>query len=80
MPARCGVRSSAPVLFVFITERTGDWSDADAIPGVLRPLFGWSNTPPGTGIFAVMLIVLMFVAPFGIVGMWRRLQARFVSG
>ncbi len=67
------------VLFVFITERTGDWSDPDAIPGVLRPFFSWSNTPPGTGIFAVILIVLMFVAPFGIVGMWRRFQARFVT-
>jgi branched-chain amino acid transport system permease protein len=66
------------VLFVFITEKTGDWSDPNAIPGVLRPLFSWSNTPPGTGIFAVLLIVLMFVAPFGLVGMWRRLQARFV--
>lgn len=66
------------VLFVFITERTGEWSDPDAIPGVLRPFFSWSNTPPGTGIFAVILIVLMFVAPFGIVGMWRRFQARFV--
>ncbi len=67
------------VLFVFITERTGDWSDPDAIPGVLRPFFSWSNTPPGTGIFSIILIVLMFVAPFGIVGMWRRFQARFVT-
>jgi branched-chain amino acid transport system permease protein len=66
------------VLFVVITEKTGDWSDPKAIPGILRPLFSWSNTPPGTGIFAVLLIVLMFVAPFGIVGMWRRVQARFV--
>ncbi len=66
------------VLFVFITERTGDWSDPDAIPGLLRPLFSWSSTPPGSGIFAIVLIVLMFVAPFGIVGMWRRFQARFV--
>jgi branched-chain amino acid transport system permease protein len=67
------------VLYVFVTELTGDWSDTDAIPAVLRPLFGWSNTPPGTGIFAVLLIVLMFVAPFGVVGMYRRLQARVVT-
>ncbi|MBI4935334.1 MAG: branched-chain amino acid ABC transporter permease [Actinobacteria bacterium] len=66
-------------LFVFITELTGDWSDPDQIPGIIRPLFSWSNTPPGSGIFAILLIVLMFVAPFGIVGMWRRLVARFVT-
>ncbi len=66
------------VLFVFITERTGDWSDPKQIPGILRPFFDWSHTPPGSGIFAVMLIALMFVAPFGIVGMWRRLVVRFV--
>ncbi|MFZ4718254.1 MAG: branched-chain amino acid ABC transporter permease [Ilumatobacteraceae bacterium] len=66
------------MLFVWVTDLTGDWSDPNAIPGLFRPLFSWSSTPPGTGIFAVILIVLMFVAPFGIVGMWRRLQARFV--
>jgi branched-chain amino acid transport system permease protein len=66
-------------LFVFITELTGDWSDPEQIPGIIRPLFSWSNTPPGSGIFAILLIVLMFVAPFGIVGMWRRLVARFVT-
>jgi branched-chain amino acid transport system permease protein len=66
-------------LYVFITELTGDWSDPKQIPGILRPLFDWSNTPPGTGIFAITLIVLMFVAPFGIVGMWKRLVARFVT-
>lgn len=66
-------------LFVFITEKTGDWSDAESIPSVVRPFFSWSHTPPGSGIFAILLIVLMFVAPFGIVGMWRRFQARFVA-
>jgi branched-chain amino acid transport system permease protein len=66
-------------LFVFITELTGDWSDPQQIPAIIRPLFSWSNTPPGSGIFAIVLIILMFVAPFGIVGMWRRLIARFVT-
>lgn len=66
------------MLFVFITELTGDWSDPTQIPSIIRPLFDWSSTPPGSGIFAVLLILLMFVAPFGIVGMWRRLVARAV--
>ncbi len=66
-------------LYVFVTDRTGDWSDKEAIPAVLRPFFGWSHTPPGSGIFAVVLIALMFVAPFGIVGMWHRVIGRFVK-
>lgn len=65
-------------LFVYVTELTGDWSDPQAIPGLLRPLFDWSNTPPGSGIFAIVLIVLMFVAPFGLVGLWKKLQAKVV--
>ena len=67
------------VLFVFITELTGDWTERSKVPALLRPIFGWSHTAPGGGIFAVMLIVLMFVAPFGIVGMVKRLVARFVT-
>ena len=66
------------MLFVFITELTGDWTERSKVPAPLRPLFGWSHTAPGGGIFAVMLIVLMFVAPFGIVGMCKRLMARVV--
>ena len=65
-------------LFVYVTELTGDWSNPEAIPGLLRPLFDWSNTPPGTGIFAIVLIVLMFVAPYGLVGLWKKLQAKVV--
>ncbi|MEN9505307.1 MAG: hypothetical protein RI958_1233, partial [Actinomycetota bacterium] len=65
-------------LFVFVTELTGDWADEDAIPFVLRPLFGWSKVPPGTGIFAVLLIVLMFVAPRGLVGVWKQYSPRIV--
>ncbi len=67
------------VLFVFITELTGDWTERAKVPALLRPIFGWSHTPPGSGIFAVALIVLMFVAPFGIVGMGKRVVAKFVT-
>lgn len=65
-------------LYTFITSRTGGWADDDAIPGVLRPLFSWSKTPPGTGIFALALIVLMFVAPRGIVGAWKQYSSKVV--
>lgn len=65
-------------LFVFVTDRTGTWADDESIPAVLRPFFGWSKIPPGTGIFAVVLIVLMFVAPLGLVGLWRKHTPRLV--
>jgi branched-chain amino acid transport system permease protein len=65
-------------LYQFIVYRTGQWSHAGDIPALLRPLFSWSEVPVGNGIFAVALIVLMFVAPFGIVGLLRRLSARVV--
>ncbi len=67
------------VLYVFVTDRTGGWADEQSIPAPLRPLFGWAKVPPGTGIFAVILIALMFVAPNGVVGLWHKYSARFVS-
>lgn len=66
------------VLYTFITSRTGQWADDDNIPALLRPFFGWSKTPPGTGIFAVALIALMFVAPRGVVGAFKQHIPRLV--
>ena len=66
-------------VYVLVVEITGDWSNEDNIPGLLRPLFSWSSTPPGTGIFAISLIVLMFVAPFGLLGLLKKWTARLVS-
>ena len=66
------------VLFSFISDRTGGWADDAAIPGVLRPFFAWSKIPPATGIFAVLLIALMFVAPRGLVGVWKQYSPRIV--
>ncbi len=65
-------------LYVFVTDRTGGWADDENIPGLLKPFFSWSKVPPGTGIFAVILIVLMFVAPRGIVGLWKQYRPRVV--
>ncbi len=66
------------VLFSFISDRTSGWADDDSIPGVLRPFFAWSKIPPATGIFAVLLIALMFVAPRGLVGVWKQYSPRIV--
>ncbi|MDO8390748.1 MAG: branched-chain amino acid ABC transporter permease [Actinomycetota bacterium] len=67
------------IVYQFIIERTGDWSDPDKIPGAVRPLFSWSDVAPGGGIFAMALILLMFFAPFGIVGLWHKLVAKVVT-
>jgi branched-chain amino acid transport system permease protein len=66
------------MLFVFISDLTGTWANDESIPGLLRPFFAWSKTPPGGGIFAVLLIALMFVAPRGIVGVWKQYSPRLV--
>jgi hypothetical protein len=42
-------------------------------------LFGWLNGSPATLILAILLLVLMFVAPFGIVGLLKRLAAKVVQ-
>jgi len=68
------------IVYTFVRVKTGDWSGhAERIPGVIRPLFDWSKSPVGDGIFAVLLIVLMFVAPFGFVGLAKRWTARVVA-
>lgn len=66
-------------LYQFITEKTGDWTEPNKIPGLFRPIFGWSDTAPGSGIFALALILLMFVAPFGVVGLWKQLVVKIVT-
>lgn len=66
------------VLYVFVTDRTGEWADDAVIPAPLRPLLAWTDIPPGDGIFALLLIALMFVAPRGLVGAWRQYIPRIV--
>ena len=31
------------VLYVFVTEKTGEWANDEAIPAIIRPLFAWAN-------------------------------------
>lgn len=66
------------LLYVFVTDRTGEWANDDAIPGLLRPFFAWSEIPPADGIFAIVLILLMFAAPRGLAGVWRQYLPRVV--
>ena len=67
------------VLYVFIGTRTSEWSkDTAKIPGLIRPFLSWSKIAVGDGIFAVLLIALMFVAPFGIVGLCKLTAGKLV--
>jgi branched-chain amino acid transport system permease protein len=65
------------VAYVFVEIRTREWGGAES-EGLVGLLFGWLNGSPATLILAIVLLVLMFVAPFGIVGLLKRLAARLV--
>lgn len=67
------------VVYQYVTEKTGGWTSPSEIPALVRPLFSWSEVTPGGGIFALALVVLMFFAPFGIVGLWRRTISRWIT-
>ena len=72
--------SLGAVLYIFISVQASNWSnDSSSMPFFLRPFLSWSKVPVGDGIFAILLIALMFVAPFGLVGLWRRLSSRVVA-
>ena len=67
------------VVYEFITEKTGDWTSDQAIPGLFRPIFSWSKVSPAGGIFGLALVMLMFVAPLGIAGWVRQRWTRFTA-
>lgn len=67
------------VAYTQVSSATSDWADDEKIPGLLRPLLGWSKFAPSTGVFAVALIALMFTAPFGLVGLWNRTVSKLVG-
>ena len=58
--------------------RSAGTDDSGIIPSVIDFFFGWADQSPATFILALALIVLMFVAPFGLVGLLRRLSRKLV--
>jgi branched-chain amino acid transport system permease protein len=65
------------VLFVFVDNRTREWgTEGEGLVGIL---FGWLKSSPATFILALALLLAMFTAPYGIVGLLKRLAARFVA-
>jgi branched-chain amino acid transport system permease protein len=65
------------IAYVFIETRTRDWGTESS--GVVDFFFGWINSSPARLILALLLLVMMFVAPYGVVGLLKRLAARFVT-
>lgn len=61
-------------VYIIISDQTGSWANDENIPAILRPVFGWAEIPPGNGIFAVLLILLMFAAPRGLAGIGTRIK------
>jgi branched-chain amino acid transport system permease protein len=62
------------ILYVYVESRTREWgTDSDGLVGAL---FGWLKSSPATFILAVLLLVLMFVAPFGVIGLLKRLAVK----
>lgn len=47
--------------------------------GIIGWLFGWSDQSPATLILAIGLVVLMFAAPYGLVGLLKRLSRKVVQ-
>ena len=46
--------------------------------GVIGFLFGWADQSPATLILGVALVVIMFLAPYGLVGLIKKTVARFL--
>jgi branched-chain amino acid transport system permease protein len=64
------------LLYVFLDNYTREQGEANE--GIVGWLFGWADTSPATMILAGALILLMFVAPFGLVGLFKRLSRKLV--
>lgn len=64
------------LVYVWLDSTTrGFGSDSK---GVIGFLFGWADQSPATLLLGAALIVIMFAAPFGLVGLVKKLAARIV--
>jgi branched-chain amino acid transport system permease protein len=64
------------LLYVLLDSRTRRAGQSGG--GIMDWLFGWFNGSPATLILSILLIVLVFVAPYGLVGFLRLKSRRFV--
>ncbi len=62
--------------YVILDTRTREAGESGE--GVIGWLFGWMTGSPATLILAIVLLIIVFVAPFGIVGLLKRIAAKFI--
>lgn len=65
------------VAYVLLDTRTRAAGSSDE--GLISTLFGWMDSSPATLILSIVLIIVMFVAPDGIVGFLKRMTHRVVQ-
>lgn len=63
-------------VFVSIDARTREAGASGE--GLIGWLFGWVGGSPATLILSIILLIVVFLAPFGIVGLLKRIASRFV--
>lgn len=69
------------ILYVYVENQTrsaGTGGGTGPIAWVQRTFFDWFTGSPATLILAAMLMIIIFVAPFGIVGLLRRVARALV--
>jgi branched-chain amino acid transport system permease protein len=68
------------VLFVWLSDvtRSAGAGEEGLVAGIVDFFFGWSEQSAATFILAVLLIVLMFVAPHGLIGLAKKLARRLI--
>lgn len=61
------------VLYVWLSDitRSAGSGEGGVLAGIVDFFFGWSEQSAATFILSVVLIVLMFVAPYGLLGLLR---------
>jgi len=64
------------LVYVWLDSTTRDiGTDSD---GILGAIFGWADQSPATLILGVALVLIMFLAPYGLVGLFKRLWRKIV--
>lgn len=64
------------LVYFWLDSTTRDFgAESDGLVGVL---FGWADQSPATLILGVALILIMFLAPYGLVGLIKKTVARFL--
>lgn len=63
-------------MYVWLDSTTRDIGSDNK--GVLGKIFGWADQSPATFILGAVLVVVMFLAPYGLVGLLKRATRRLV--